>query len=82
MITEEEKFKAETFRILGIALITPIGKIFLDPYKFVIEHNLIYVAIYLLFAIVCAIVGIIHIDFARDILYPRGVYKWKYQKQK
>ena len=31
MPTEEEKYKAETFKIIGIAMLTPIGPVFLTP---------------------------------------------------
>lgn len=72
MITEEKKFRAETFRILGIALLTPFAMIFLDPWSFFTEHNLVYSTIYLLASTVSAVAGFIHIEIARGILDTRG----------
>ena len=77
MITEEEKFKAETFRIFGIALLTPAGKVLLDPWQFFVEHNPIYCIFYILFALVFSVVGVIHIERARAILDQRDINKWK-----
>ena len=79
MITEEEKFKAETFRILGIALLTPAGKILLDPWMFYQEHGLIYTIIYIIFASIGGYFGLLHIEIARGILDKRGMKKWEQQ---
>ena len=77
MITEEEKFKAETFRLLGIALLTPAGKILLDPLVFYNEHGLLYTIIYVMFALIGAYAGLLHVEIARDILDKREIRKWK-----
>lgn len=82
MITEEQKFRAETLRILGIALITPFAGFILDPYIFFKEHNVIYTILYVISAIISAGFGITQIEIARSILYRRGIQEWKYQKQK
>ena len=77
MISEEQKFRAETFRIFGIALITPLGKILLDPSLFFREHDLFYSTIYTLCTVVGAVIGFLHIEIARGILDQRGENKWK-----
>lgn len=82
MVTDEEKFRAETFRILGISLITPMATILIDPYKYIMEHNIIYCAFYLMFALSFAYVGLIHIEKARAILDKRNKEEWKLHKQK
>ena len=68
MITEEQKFRAETFRMLGIALLAPAGKILIDPLTFYQEQGLIYTVIYIVFSLVAAYVGLVHIEKARVIL--------------
>ena len=68
MITEEEKFRAETFRIFGIILLTPLGKILIDPMVFYQEHDLIYNIIYSVVALISAYIGLIHIEIARATL--------------
>ena len=82
MISEEHKFRAETLRILGIALITPFAKFILDPYLFLEKHNVIYTILYVVISIILAAVGLTQIEIARGILDLRGIQKWKYQKQK
>ena len=77
MVSEEEKFRADTFRIFGFVLLTPIGKILLDPWTFFTHHDLAYCLIYLVIAICAGIIGFIHIDLARGILSQRGISKWK-----
>ena len=77
MITEEEKFRADTFRMFGIILLTPLGQILLDPQKFFFGHNLVYGIFYLLFALLGATVGFAHIEKARGILDKRGINKWR-----
>ena len=76
MITEEQKFRAETFRILGIALITPFARFILDPYLFLQEHKVIYTIFYIIVSTIAAVIGFIHIEFARGILDEKGLNKW------
>ena len=77
MITEEDKFRADTLRILGVACITPIARFLLDPGSFFMQHDFIYVTIYVPCAILAAVFGFIQIEFARGILDERGKDKWK-----
>lgn len=77
MVTEEEKFKAETLRIFGIALITPFARFILDPYLFLREHDPLFSICYIVFAIVSGIIGVIQIEYARSILEEKGIDKWK-----
>ena len=76
MVTEEEKFKAETFRIFGIILLTPIGKVLLDPWIFFKEHNLMYGIIYIMIAVASGYIGLLHIERARVILDERSKKRW------
>ena len=80
VVTEEEKFRADTFRILGVALITPIARILLDPYAYFTEHNIIYSIFYLIFALGFAYAGLLHIERARVILDERSNKEWKSQR--
>ena len=76
MITEEEKFRAETLRILGLALLTPIARFLLDPYSFVMEHNIIYTIFYVPCTVLCGLFGLQQIEIARGILDQKGKDKW------
>ena len=68
MVSEEEKFRAETFRIFGIIFLTPLGKILIDPLVFYQEHGLVYTIIYSVPAFIFACIGLIHIEIARATL--------------
>ena len=77
MVTEEQQFRADTLRILGVACITPIARFLLDPGLFFMEHDLIYSIIYIPCAILAALFGLTQIEIARGILDERGKDKWK-----
>ena len=77
MVTEEQKFRAETLRILGIACITPIAKFLLEPYLFFMEHDFIYCILYIVGALLTALFGFTQIEIARVILDERSIDKWK-----
>ena len=77
MVTEEEKFRADTFRILGIAFITPLGRLLVDPLAFYQEYGLVHTVIYFVYALTAAYIGLIHIEFSRGILDKRSTTKWK-----
>ncbi len=80
MITEEDKFRADTLRILGIACITPIARFLFDPGLFFREHDFIYTTIYIPCAILAALFGLTQIEIARGILDERGKDRWKQMK--
>ena len=68
MASEEEKFRAETFRIFGIIFLTPLGKILIDPLVFYQEHGLVYTIIYFVLAFILGYIGLLHIEIARGTL--------------
>lgn len=76
MISEEEKFRAETFRMFGVILLTPLGKILIDPLIFYQEHGLIYTIIYSMLALVFAYIGLVHIEIARATLDKKDKVTW------
>jgi len=77
MISEEEKFKAQTFRIFGLALLTLLGRIFLDPLEFFLKYGLILSISYTTLALSFALLGFILIDKGRDIISEKRRIKWK-----
>ncbi len=68
MISEEEKFRADTFRMFGVVLLTPLGKILIDPIIFYQEHDLTYNITYTVVALISAYYGFHHIEIARATL--------------
>ena len=68
MITEERKYRAYTFNIGGFALITPLGKIILEPSMLTNQIWIIPPLVYIIFCILLALVGLWSIAFGRDIL--------------
>lgn len=77
MTTEEQKYRAYTFNISGFALMTPFGKICLDPLTFFKQYELVGSVIYILISFGLFISGFMLIEFGRDILYKKGENKWK-----
>ncbi|MBI2996701.1 MAG: hypothetical protein HYY52_08380 [Candidatus Melainabacteria bacterium] len=67
IITEEERYKAETYKIVGIAMLTPIGPVFLTPIVLFKQLGLLGFIIYLLVAFISFILGGIIIEQGRKI---------------
>ena len=69
MLPDEEKFRAETFRIAGFALLTPLGRLFLDPVGLFEIYGIVGLIFYLLMAIVVGFFGLVLILKCFDIIY-------------
>jgi len=67
VITEEQKYRAETSKIAGFALMTPIGRIVLDP-LLLEEFGFIGGIAYLMVAILLCLCGIVAVVKGCDIL--------------
>ena len=71
MVAEEQKYRAYTYNIAGFALLTPLGKLILDPVATatILEKfgPLIFVG-YVSLCIILAIGGCRAVDIGRDIL--------------
>ena len=68
MLTEEQKYKASIFKIIGIAMLSPFGRIFLDPLSFCLKYGPIFSASYIIFSALVMVVGFIFIEKGRDII--------------
>ena len=71
MVAEEQKYRAYTYNIAGFALLTPLGKLILDPITttMILEKfgPLIFIG-YVSLCILFAIAGFRAIAIGRDIL--------------
>jgi len=72
MLTEEEKYKSRNFNLAGIALMTPLGKIIIEPIEVFTSLGFWEFTFYLAFSILLFLLGFILIDKGRDILSKRG----------
>ena len=68
MITEEEKYKSETYRIVGIAMLTPIGPVFLTPLVLFKQLGLYGFIVYFVVSFTSVILGAILIEQGRKII--------------
>ena len=71
MISESEKYRAYTYNIAGFALLTPLGKLILDPITTAMileKFGLLIFAGYVSLCILLAIIGCRAIAIGRDIL--------------
>lgn len=77
MITEEEKYRAETVRFLGIAMLAPFGALLLTPIAFLNQLGEPGFAIYSFMSSIGLIIGVTIIEAGRRVLDKRGTRKWE-----
>ena len=68
MITEEQKYRAYTFNVIGLALMTPFGRIFIAPVTICKEFGIFGFIGYLCFCFIVLLIGLYAIEIGRDIL--------------
>ena len=71
MTTDEQKYKAYTFNIAGFALMTPLGKVFLDYVSLFRELGLILFIINFIISLLLFIGGLTFVEHGRNILQER-----------
>ena len=62
------KYQAETLRIFGLAFLTPLARLLLDPLAFLKEYHGVAWIIYGLLSVICAILGLIIITRGLEII--------------
>lgn len=72
MLSKQTEQRAEILKIAGFALITPFGRIFIEPMIVIKEFNSPWIFAYVLFVIFIAIVGLEFIVRSCDILSTKG----------
>ena len=68
MITEEEKYRAYTFDLVGFAVLTPFGRLVLENVKLFHELGLVWFLINLFGSICLFIWGLTLVEQGRSIL--------------
>lgn len=68
MITEEEKYKAETLKIVGIGMLAPMGGLLLTPLILFKQFGLISFSIYVIVSFLSTIIGVMMLGEGRRIL--------------
>ena len=68
MSFNENKFRAETIRLAGIAFLTPIGTFFLDPFVLFHRYGLMSLLIFISYSAIFAYIGLIFIARSFDIM--------------
>lgn len=71
MVTEERRYKAYTLNIAGFALMTPLGKVFLDYVGIFKEIGLGWFIFNFVFSVFFFLVGLTFVDRGRSILEER-----------
>lgn len=79
MITEEEKYRAETFKIVGIGMLAPVGGLLLTPLVLLKQFGPISFKIYVLVSFLSLLMGVIILDEGRRILRLGEKRKWDQQ---
>lgn len=77
LITEEEKYRAETSRLVGIGMLTPFGAFLLTPIILFKQLGLLNFAIYLIISIAGLVIGAMIIEYGRKILDKREIRRWQ-----
>jgi|GEM_PF-1751382 len=71
MITEEQRYRAYTLSIAGFALMTPLGKVFLEYFYIFREYGPILFFINLVISALLFLAGLTFVDHGRSILSER-----------
>ena len=77
MASEEEKYRAETFRIIGIAMLTPVGPLFLTPGILLKQLETNGFMLYLFITIISSILGAMILELGRSFLDKRDLKRWE-----
>ena len=72
MVTEEERYKADTFRIIGIGMLTPLGPVFLTPSLLLKQLGVMGLAVYACVSFVSFLVGGIILEAGRRFIDKKG----------
>ena len=70
MVTKEHEYMAQALQVTGFALMTPFGKIILDPISTFSSFGETFFFYYLLASLILMIIGFICIQRGRAILSP------------
>ncbi len=68
MITDLDKYRIEIFKITGFAIMTPFGRLFLDPVSILKEFGLLGSFLYCIICVSLTIGGVILILKGYDII--------------
>ena len=68
MNIELEKYRADIFKIAGFAVMTPLGRIFVEPVAVFREFGIIGSITYSIFSILLSLLGLIFFAKGYDIL--------------
>ena len=68
MSINKNKYKAETFRIIGLAMLTPLGRALLDPLSLLSEYQGLALAFYVTITFTGLILGFICINRGLEII--------------
>lgn len=71
MLSEENKFKAETLRMTGVAFLTPLARVFLDPFGLFTERGPLIFLVLVIYSSALAFVGLLCIARCSDIIDGR-----------
>ncbi len=77
MSTDEEKYRSETGRFLGITMLMPFGGLLLTPVILFNQLGSLGFAIYVLMSSVGLVIGVTIIEVGRRILDKREIIRWK-----
>ena len=79
MVTEEQKFRAETIRLGGVAFLAPTGKVVLELFDLIDKYGVLKFIIFLTYSVVFAYVGLVFIAKSYDIIFraEEKESKWK-----
>ncbi len=76
MVTEENKYKAETCKIIGITMLAPIGAVFLTPLLLYKQLGSIGLMVYICVSIASLLIGGMLLEVGRKFMKEKGIRKW------
>ena len=69
MVNDQQKYRSEICKIIGFTLMTPLGRIILDPMMYK-KFDITWFVVYICFSILICSIGIITLVIGHDILDP------------
>ena len=75
-MTKHNEYRAETFRIFGLSVMAPFGKVILALSDLKLEEMDIQLIIYFVISLILILFGIILIQRGYEILTEQGEKRW------
>ena len=75
MISKSQEYKAEALRIAGFAMLSPFGRLFLQPVEIFRDYNLCLAICYIISTCAFGFLGLVFITRGYEIIEEKSTWK-------